>query len=220
MFQRNLKIALQAALLVGVGLELYEGQWLHAILAFGIFFLTVLPSLLARELELFVPSELAWLALAFVFASLFLGEIRDYYGRFWWWDLLLHTTSGGLLGLFGFLLVFVLNSNPRIHLQMRPGFVAIFAFCFAVTIGALWEIFEFAMDGFFGATMQKPMFGDPSGLTDTMWDLIVDAVGALLVTIYGYRSIRDERAFFVRGWIRRFIDANPKLFARAERTPE
>ena len=220
MFQRNLKIILQAVLLLGVALEIYEDQWLHALLVFGIFFLTVLPSLLARELEVFIPSELAWLALAFVFASLFLGEIRDYYGRFWWWDLLLHMTSGGLLGLFGFMLVFVLNANPRVHLQMRPGFVAAFAFCFSVTIGTLWEIFEFAMDGFVGSTMQKPMFGDPSGLTDTMWDLIVDAVGALLVTAYGYRSIRDERRSVVRRWIRRFIDSNPKLFPRADRTPD
>jgi hypothetical protein len=220
MFQRNLKIALQAALLVGAALEIYEGQWIHAGLVLGILFLTVLPSLLTRKLELFVPSELAWLALAFVFASLFLGEIRDYYGRFWWWDLLLHMTSGGLLGVFGFLLVFVLNANPRVDLQMRPGFVAIFAFCFAVTIGALWEIFEFAMDGFFGASMQKPMLDDPSGLTDTMWDLIVDAVGALLVSIVGYRSIRDKRRSVVRSWIRRFIERNPKLFHRAGQTPD
>lgn len=217
MLQRNLKFELQAILLIGVALEIHQGQWLHAALVFGIFFVTILPSLLARELELFVPSELQWLALAFVFASLFLGEIRDYYGRFWWWDLLLHTTAGGLLGLFGFLLVFVLNSNPRIHLQMQPGFVAFFAFCFSVTVGALWEIFEFAMDGLLGTTMQKPMFDDPSGLLDTMWDLIVDGTGALLVAVFGYRAIRDDRPSLVRSWIRQFIDANPKIFRRADR---
>jgi uncharacterized membrane protein YjdF len=64
---------------------------------------------------------------------------------------------------------------------MNPGFVALFAFVFAIALGTLWEIFEFAMDQIFGLEMQKPMFGDPSGLTDTMWDMIVNAIGAGIV---------------------------------------
>ncbi len=69
--------------------------------------------------------------------------------------------QGVLLGILGFLLVYVLNQNPRIDLHMHPGFVALFAFCLAVTVVALWEIFEFAMDQLFRMNMRKPMFGDP-----------------------------------------------------------
>src|SRR5690606_11091243 len=115
--------------------------------------------------------EFEVLALIFIFASLFLGEVRGYYIRYWWWDIALHTASGLLLGIWGFLLVYVLNESQDIEMQMKPRFVALFAFFFAVGCGALWEIFEFAMDQLFGMNMQKPMLNDPSGLTDTMWDL-------------------------------------------------
>ena len=104
----------------------------------------------------------------FVFAALFLGEIQRYYERIWWWDIALHTSSGLLKGILGFLLVYVLNENERIKLHMPPRFVALFAFLFAAAAGTLWEIIEFAMHQVFGSTMQKPMFGDPSGLTDAM----------------------------------------------------
>ena len=95
------------------------------------------------------------LTIVFVFASLFLGEVREYYIRFWWWDLALHAGSGFLLGIIGFLLVYVLNETEEIGVHMKPGFVAFFAFLFAVGIGVLWEIFEFCMDIFFNMNMQK-----------------------------------------------------------------
>jgi len=73
---------------------------------------------------------------------------------------------------------------------VKPGFVAVFAFMFSVGIGALWEIFEFPMDRIFATNMQKPMLGDPSGPTDTMWDLIVDTVGAAAIALMGYRYLK------------------------------
>ena len=149
-----------------------------------------------------------------IFSALFLGEIRGYYGRLWWWDIALHTTSGGLLGILGVLLVYVLNENPRIDLHMQPGFVAFFAFCFSVAVGAIWEIFEFAMDELAGANMQKHMFDDPSGLTDTMWDLIVDTLGAMVVCVTAYIYMKRGTRSAVEQWIQRFIDGNPKLFRR------
>ncbi|NLX95040.1 MAG: hypothetical protein GXY83_02570 [Rhodopirellula sp.] len=211
---RWLAITLQAIIAVGLAFSVYERQWLNTVVIAGILFVTVLPALLSRRLDIFVPPELELLTIAFVFAALFLGETRDYYNRYWWWDIALHTTSGGLLGVLGLLLVYVLNENPRIDLQMRPGFVAFFAFCFAVAVGAMWEIFEFAMDNFFGTNMQKPMFDDPSGLTDTMWDLIVDTLGALVVSALGYLYMKRGVESVVERWIRRFIDGNPRLFSR------
>ena len=124
------------------------------------------------------------------------------------WD----ASSGLLLGILGFLLVYVLNENKRIDLQMRPGFIALFAFAFAVAAGTLWEVFEFTVDQIFGTTMQKPMLGDPSGLTDTMWDLIVDALGAFVISAFGWWHMKRKKPSFVDLWIDRFIERNPRLF--------
>jgi uncharacterized membrane protein YjdF len=97
---------------------------------------------------------------------------------------------------------------------LRPGFVALFAFLFAVSVGTLWELFEFAMDSFFGMNMQKTRFNDPSGLTDTMWDLFVDMLGALAISIYGWWYLNDPEQSFIERWIAKFIARNPGLFKR------
>jgi len=130
-------------------------------------------------------------------------------------DIFLHTISGFLLGILGFLLVHVMNETERINVIMKPGFVAFFAFMFALGVGALWEIFEFSMDLFFGMNMQKPMFGDLSGLTDTMCDLIVDALGALVISVMGWRYLRNpQEQSFLERWIDAFIERNPRFFKR------
>ena len=104
-------------------------------------------------------------------------------------------------GVLGFLLVYVLNESERVEMHMRPRFVALFAFLFAVVVGTLWEIFEFAMDQLAGTRMQKPMFGDPSGLTDTMWDMIVNALGALTISALGWWYMnRGEHSFIESGF--------------------
>lgn len=210
----KITVVLQLIMVIGLALSIYEQQWLNAGAICGILLLTALPTLVFRRWKVFVPPELELLAIAFIFAALFLGETRGYYGRFWWWDIALHTTSGVLLGIFGFLLVYVLNGIPRLDLHMRPGFVAFFAFCFALAIGALWEIFEFAMDQLAGMSMQKPFLGDPSGLTDTMWDLIVDALGALAIAISGYLYLKRGMASPIERWTRQFVAGNPRMFGR------
>jgi hypothetical protein len=167
---------------------------------------------LNRKFRFYIPAEFQILTIIFVFAALFLGEIHRYYDRWWWWDIALHGSSGLLLGIFGFLLVYVLNENERAQLSMRPRFIALFAFVFAVAVGALWEIFEFAVDQIFGANMQKPMLGDDSGLTDTMWDLIVDAIGALIISLWGWWYLMRRKRSFIEVWIDKFITRNPHLF--------
>jgi hypothetical protein len=193
-------------------LILLEGNWLNALLISIIIAIILAPVVLGERLPVRVPAEMQLVALAFVFAALFLGEIRSYYDRFWWWDIALHTSSGLLLGIFGFLLVYVLNESRNIDLHMRPRFVALFAFLFAVTAGALWEIFEFTMDGLFGLQMQKPMLGDDSGLTDTMWDLIVDTAGALAISGLGWWYMHRDEESFIDNWIHKFIAKNPRMF--------
>ena len=203
---------LRLAIAFGILLELYEALWMNAAIAAGILLMTFLPTIFASRVRVEIPPEFEVLAVAFIFASLFLGETREYYSRFWWWDIALHATSGVLLGVLGLLLVYVLNETPRVDLHMRPGFVAFFAFCFALSVGTVWEMFEFAMDQVFGMNMQKPMLGDPSGLTDTMIDLIVDAIGALIVSVAGYLYMKRGNESVIDRGIQRFIERNPHLF--------
>lgn len=203
---------LQTIMAVELALVLWRGEGLTAVLVLVIMAVTLAPTVLRGRLPFSVPSEFLVLAIVFVFAALFLGEVRSWYERIWWWDIGLHASSGLLLGLVGFLLVYVLNENARADVHMRPRFVALFAFLFAVAVGAVWEIFEFAMDQLFGANMQKPMLGDPSGLTDTMWDLIVDTLGAFAISALGWWYMRRGKRSFIEAWIRKFIARNPRLF--------
>lgn len=191
-----------------------EGQRFTAFLVLAIMAIVLAPVVLARRVPVVIPAEFQLLAVIFVFAALFLGEIRDYYARIWWWDIGLHASSGLLLGILGFLLVYVLNENERIDLHLRPRFVAAFAFLFAVSIGAAWEVFEFGMDQIFGTNMQKPMFDDPSGLTDTMVDLIVDMAGAFIISVFGWAYMKQQKQSFIEHWIQKFVERNPKLFRR------
>lgn len=209
---KGLSLSLQAALLIGVIGSLIQGRWLAALVTSAIIVITLLPFIVGRRFEVFIPPEFEALTVVFVYASLFLGEVRGYYVRFWWWDAVLHIGSGFLLGILGFLLVYVLNQRADIELHMRPRFVALFAFMFSVGMGALWEIFEFGMDQAFGFNMQK------SGLIDTMWDLIVDAIGALTIALMGWGYLRTAGTnSFLERWIASFIRANPRLFDRHDR---
>ncbi len=212
---QRITIFLQAILLLEVLVAIWAGRWFTAFFTGMIILVTFLPVLVERQFRIHIPPELQLLAIGFVFGSLFLGEVRDYYMRFWWWDIMLHTSSGVLLGILGFLLVHILNEVERLDFHLKPGFVAFFAFMFALGVGALWEIFEFAMDSIFGTNMQKPMLGDPSGLTDTMWDLIVDALGALFISLLGWRYLRNpDKESFLERWINEFIKRNPRLFRK------
>lgn len=210
---RRVALFLQALLIAEILAALWQQQWFVAFITAGIVAVTLVPLLLERRFRVHIPPQFQLLAIAFVFASLFLGEVHGYYTRFWWWDIALHTMSGFLLGIIGFLLVHLLNEMEEIGVHMKPGFVAFFAFLFSLGIGALWELFEFSMDTFFGTNMQKEMLGDASGLVDTMIDLMVDTAGALIVALYGYRHLKTaDRGSFLERWISTFIRRNPQLF--------
>ncbi|MGM0517520.1 MAG: hypothetical protein ACQER6_07960 [Pseudomonadota bacterium] len=209
-------LIIQVIMLVALVFTIWEQQWLTAVMTVMILLLTMAPLVMHQRFDVFIPAEFKLLAVVFIFASLFLGEVHGYYTRFWWWDVVLHAASGFLLGIVGFLLVYVLNEKRSLRFHMAPGFVALFAFTFAVAIGALWEMFEFAMDRLFDTGMQKPMLGDASGLTDTMWDLIVDTIGAMVIAVlgYGYLKVAAGKSFLEQ-WIAAFISSNPRLFSRS-----
>lgn len=195
-------------------LLLIERQWQSAAIVLGLFAIFLMPTILNHRLKLFIPAEFQLLVIMFAFAALFMGSIGGLYETYWWWDIALHFSSGLLLGILGFLIIYVMNENERVDIHLRPKFAALFAFIFAVAAGALWEIFEFFMDQTFGYTMQKAMFGDPSGLTDTMWDLIVDSLGAGSVAALGWWYMSHHRRSFIDAMILKFIARNPNLFRR------
>lgn len=204
-------LVLQAVMAVQLVMLVLRQEVPQAFFVALIMAVTLAPAV-SRRLSVEIPSEIEVVAVLFIFATLFLGEVRDYYERFWWWDMTLHTTSGLLLGMLGFMIVYVLNEDRQVDLHMRPAFVALFAFFFGLGIGALWEIFEFGMDRYFGTNMQPATPGDPSGLTDTIHDLIVDTLGAAVVSLFGWRYVRRARTSYVDNWAKRFIQRNPRLF--------
>ena len=207
--QNILSFILKLTMLVGAGLCLLKEHYLLSIATLGIIGITFLPIILSRHFQVNIPPEFECLTIAFVYATLYLGSVQGFYLKYWWWDSMLHTGSGFILGILGFLLVYVLNERREIGLAMRPHFVALFAFTFSLALGALWEIFEFTVDSFFDMNMQE------TGLVDTMWDLIVDTVGALTISLAGWRYLANRGSnSFLERWINNFIDKNPRLFAR------
>ncbi|MEX2463101.1 MAG: hypothetical protein WD513_02330 [Balneolaceae bacterium] len=191
-----------------------NSTWLSLFLVSLIIVTLFVPFIMRKRMEVDIPAEFHLMAVLFAFASLYLGEVHDFYNRLWWWDVALHATAGLLMGVLGFLLVYILNESKRVELDMKPGFIALFAFMFAITIGTIWEIFEFFMDQMFGLNMQKTMLGDPSGLTDTMWDMIVNSLGGLIVSLSGWWYLKRRERFYIKSLIQKFIIKNPKLFRK------
>jgi uncharacterized membrane protein YccC len=195
-------------LTLGIALisEIINQRWLLLFTTTLILILTYIPQAIERRYNIQIPIEFEFIIILFIYASLFLGEIRSYYTRYWWWDIILHTSSGLALGFIGFLILYILYAQQKI--QAKPFWIALFAFCFALAIGSVWEIIEFIADQLLGTTMQK------SGLIDTMWDLIVDAVGALITSFIGYFYIRGKHPPLFTRLINKFVKENPKYFQK------
>lgn len=174
----------------------------------GLFAMT-LPGLLSHRFQIEIPSNMLVLYAIFLYGAIFLGEVRSFYYTVPHWDTILHTFSGGMLGALGFSFVTLLNKTDKIPLNLSPIFVAIFAFCFAVTLGVFWEIYEFTFDGILHLNMQK--FALESGeqllgraaLQDTMKDLIVDCLGAFIMALLGYISLKYKTGFIEKLTVRK-----------------
>jgi len=154
-----------------------------------------IPSVFERRWSIDIPNYMEIMYFIFLYCAIYLGEVRNFYYVIPHWDLILHAFSGGMLGALGFTLVSIFNESSKIEIKISPVFVSIFAFCFALAVGTIWEIYEFACDGLLSLNMQKFALEDGTlligreALQDTMEDLIVDAVSALVVVTMGYFSI-------------------------------
>ncbi len=160
-----------------------------------------LPSFLEKKFDFEIPPFLYIMYIIFLYCAIFLGEVRSFYYIVPHWDDFLHCCSSMMTGMFGFMLVAILNRNSHVAIKLSPAFIALFAFSFSVTFGTLWEIYEFAFDGALGLNMQK--FALESGeqligrkaLNDTMTDIIVDCCGAFAASMIGYFSLKLKK-----GW--------------------
>ena len=165
-------------------------------------FAMALPKILKYKTNLIIPSNMMLLYAIFLYCAIYLGEVQYFYYHIPHWDTILHTFSGFMLGALGFSFVLILNKTERIPVALSPSFVAVFAFCFSVSLGTMWEIYEFTADGLLATNMQKyaaeaavPFIGR-TAVIDTMKDLVVDTLGALVMSIIGYISIK-----YKKGWV-------------------
>jgi hypothetical protein len=211
---------IKVSLIFAIGLSVYEQNWITLFVGCLTLLLVFSPNIFERRYNLNIPVEFELVIVIFMYFSLFLGEIGDFYSRFWWWDMILHTSSGIALGFIGFLILYGLNQGGKF--SASPKVIALFSFCFALALGALWEIFEFSMDIIFAWDMQKArnleeVYGycdTHFGVIDTMVDLIVDSIGALIASLIGYLYLIKGEVKYFDKFITSFERDNPHIFRK------
>ena len=209
--------------------QIMNRDWHNVMLCVLTLVLFTVPSFIEKNWHIDIPCTLEVIILRFIYSAEISGEIRSYYINIPGWDTVLHTITGFLSAAIGFSLVDIINRNERTKLYLSPLYVAIGAFCFSMTIGVLWEFFEFSMDWFFGLDMQKDtiintintVVLDPTrsnkvvtitgitstavngvdlgingyldiGLIDTMKDLFVTLIGALVFSFIGFFYVKNR----------------------------
>ncbi len=214
-------------------LQIFNQNYQNVFLCILTLVLMIMPSVVQATFKVEFPSALEIVVLVFIFAAEILGEISAFYMKFPYWDTVLHTLNGFLCAALGFSLVDIMNTQRKLKFELSPLFMAITAFCFSMTIGVMWELFEFGMDMIFKLDMQKDtvihaistVTLDPTksnecvyitdiydvavngeslglggyldiGLLDTMYDLIVNFIGAVVFSIMGYFYVKrkDEKS--------------------------
>lgn len=208
--------------------QFFLGNYNNMFLGILTLILFMVPQFLDKTLSVTIPAGLETVILIFIYSAEILGEINAFYVKIPIWDSILHTTNGFLMAAIGFALIDLFNRSERFSIKMSPYFVAFFAFCFSMTVGVLWEFFEFSMDWFFGTDMQKdwivpainsvklnptganiPIHVDVQsvvingqtwnlggyldiGIVDTMKDLMVNFVGAVVFSIIGILYLKNR----------------------------
>ena len=209
--------------------SIIRGEYESAFICLLVLALFMLPFFIQQNFGIELPSTLEIIILLFIFAAEILGELECYFITYPHWDSMLHTTTGFLCAATGFALIDILNRNSRIKFELSPIYVALAAFCFSMTVGVLWEFFEFGMDRLFHMDMQKDtvvqsitsVMLDPTnsntpvtidgihsvavngqdlgfdgyldiGLYDTMADLFVNFIGAMVFSTIGYFYIKHR----------------------------
>ena len=148
--------------------QIFNGNFENVFLCVLTLILFMMPSVLEKKLDITLPNTLEIIILLFIYAAEIMGEIGAYYVTFPYWDTVLHTLNGFLCAAIGFSLLDILNRHSEARFHLSPLYLAIVAFCFSMTIGVLWEFFEFGMDRLFHMDMQKDTI--VSSITSVMLD--------------------------------------------------
>lgn len=230
----NVYIILRLVVLATLVWQLLSGNYENAFVCVLTLVLFVMPSIIERKLHIDLPDTLEIIILLFIFAGDILGEINEFYVLVPHWDTVLHTINGFLFAAIGFSIVNIFNENKRVSMTLSPFYMAVAAFCFSMTIGILWEFFEWGADLLMGFDMQKDTVleaissvklhpegrNDPValagirdvivvledgsqvamglggyldiGLQDTMKDLLVNLVGAVVFSVIGYFYVKTK----------------------------
>ncbi len=227
-------IVLRSLVIITMIVQFLHGNFENVFLCILTLILFTIPIIIDQKLNIKLPSALEIIIFLFIFSAEILGEINNFYGQFKNWDTILHTINGFLCAAIGFSLIDILNRSERFHTKLSPIFVALVAFCFSMTIGVLWEFFEFGADVLVHTDMQKDNIVSTIssvalnekkenkavevnninktviynknneiiaiinggyldiGLRDTMKDLIVNFIGAVVFSIIGWFYIKDR----------------------------
>lgn len=148
-------VVLRLIVVAELVLSILRGEYESAFICLLVLILFILPFFIQQNFGIQLPTTLEIIILLFIFAAEILGELEGYFITYSNWDTMLHTTTGFLCAATGFALIDILNRNSRIKFQLSPIYVALAAFCFSMTVGVLWEFFEFGMDRLFQLDMQK-----------------------------------------------------------------
>jgi len=135
--------------------QIFLGEWNNVFLCVLTLILFLVPVFIEKQVNVKLPDALQVIILLFIFSAEILGEINEYYLTIKHWDSILHTINGFLCAAIGFSLIDILNQKEFVYVTLAPIFVALVAFSFSMTIGVLWEFFEYGMDTVFLKDMQK-----------------------------------------------------------------
>ena len=175
-----LRLIVLASLVSAILRQEYESAFVCVL----VLFLFMLPFFIQKNFGIRLPSTLEIIILLFIFAAEILGELQSYFIQYPYWDTMLHTTNGFLCAAVGFSLIDILNRDAKIKFTLSPVYVALAAFCFSMTIGILWEFFEFGMDRLFHMDMQKDT------IVHTISSVMLDPTNSNIpITIDGITSV-------------------------------
>ena len=223
-------LLLRLSVILTLVAQVFNRDWESVFFCALALFLMMIPSFIEHNWHIDIPDTLEIIVIVFIYAAEILGELKAYYINVPFWDTMLHTTTGFLAAAVGFSLCDIFNRNENIKFDLSPFFLAFVAFCFSMTVGVLWEFFEFGMDFFTGSDMQKDTvinaihttMLDPTksnrvvhitgitdvilsdgtslglggyldiGIIDTMKDLFVNFIGAVVFSFIGYFYVKSR----------------------------
>ncbi|MBP3579779.1 MAG: hypothetical protein J6K12_00885 [Clostridia bacterium] len=241
-------VILRLIVIAAIMLSMLRGRYENVFVCVFALVLFLVPAFFKKNLGIELPSALEVIIMLFIFCAIILGEIGCYYVKVPMWDTMLHTLNGFLCAAIGFSLVDILNRNNRFKFNLSPLYLSIVSFCFSMTIGVLWEMFEFGADIFLSTDMQKdfvinkissvtldatlsntPVIIDKIekvsvngvelglggyldiGLIDTMKDMIVNFLGAVVFSVIGYFYVKSRgKSGFAKNFIPVVENVNEK----------